>query len=200
METPQPIDVSKLAHILKASKQIMNKVENHDYSTGHIDGRALNEDGVQQMYNEGYTAPASQQGFDNYAEDQIKNSKLPDVIKKAMIENPIPKLSGFNHTFNAEDVADLIEKPLGVPQTKRTPPKQQQQSQRINEQTYSNQNSEIISVTKEQLKEMVNDLVNEKLIEFFMKANTQRITEDAVKKTLTALVKEGKIVAKKKTI
>jgi len=198
METPQPIDVSKLAHILKASKQIMNKVENNNYSTGHIDGRALNEDGVQQMYNEGYTAPSSQQGFENYAEDHIKNSRLPDVIKKAMIENPIPKVSGINHTFNLEDIPDLQEKPMGMPQSKKVAPKQQ--PQRINEQVYSNQNSGTITVTKEQLREMVDDIVNEKLLEFFMKASTQRITEDAVKKTLTALIKEGKITAKKKTV
>jgi hypothetical protein len=158
----------------------------------------LNEDGVQQMYSEGYTAPATQQ-IDNYNEDAIRNSKLPDVIKRAMIENPIPKVSGLNHSFNAEDVSDLIEKPMGTPQTRRTQPRQQPQ-QRINEQAYSNQNSGMITVTKEQLREMVDDIVNEKLLEFFMKASTQRITEDAVKKTLTALVKEGKITAKKKTV
>jgi hypothetical protein len=195
METPAPIDVSKLAHILSASKKIMNKVENNDYSTGHIDERALNEDGVQQMYSEGYVAPTSQQVVENYDESLIRNSKLPDVIKKAMIEQPIPKLSGLNHTFNAEDVAGLMEKPMGTPQSRKVSPKQ---PQRVNEQVYSN--SGAITVTKEQLREMVNDLVNEKLIEFFMKANTQKITEEAVKRTLTALVKEGKLTAKKKTV
>ena len=47
--------------------------------------------------------------------DAIMNSKMPEAIKKAMLENPIsqPKM---NHTFNLDDVSDLIdEKPIPAP-------------------------------------------------------------------------------------
>jgi hypothetical protein len=46
METPQPVDLNRLKNILGASKAIMNKVETGNFETGHVDARALTEDGV----------------------------------------------------------------------------------------------------------------------------------------------------------
>ena len=192
MEQPKPIDLNKLKGILSASKAIMNKVENNNYSVGHIDSRALNEDGVNQLYSEGVTRPVTSAPVEGYTEEQVKNSRLPDAIKKVMLESPIPKLSGPSHTFTLDDVADLQEKPMGYPKTPKATPKTV-----FNESIQSN--SDRISVTREQLKEMVNEIVNERLVELFMKASAQKITEDTVKKTLNGLIKEGKLTAKKKT-
>jgi hypothetical protein len=121
----------------------------------------------------------------------IKNSKLPSAIKEAMLKNPIPQLSGPNHTFTLDDVSDLAdEKPMGLPKTQKTKP--------ITESRTTNSN--LITVDKNQLKEMVNDLVNEKLLEFFVKNHNKSITEDTVKRTISTLIKEGKIATKKKTV
>jgi hypothetical protein len=43
-------------------------------------------------------------------------------------------------------------------------------------------------------------LVNEKLLEFFVKNHNKSITEDTVKRTITTLIKEGKIQQKKRTL
>lgn len=207
METPTPIDLSKLKGILSGAKKLINKVETGDYTTGHINERALTDTGVQEMYNEGYHRPAQSHSQmneqENYTEDQVRNSNLPAVIKEAMIKNPIPKINVnpfAPNSFSLDDVADLQEKPVGYPQSRKQAPRQQapRQQQRLNEQAYYPQDT--ISVTKEQLREMVDELVNEKMISYLMKMSAERITENAVKKTLNALVKEGKLTAKKKTI
>jgi|ERR1044072_3228234 polyhydroxyalkanoate synthesis regulator phasin len=207
METPSQIDLSKLKGILSGAKKLINKVETGDYTTGHIDGRALTDNGVQEMYAEGYHRPTQTQTHmneqqENYTADQVRNSNLPAAIKEAMINNPIPKINVnpfAPQSFSLDDVAELQEKPVGYPQSRKPAPKQApRQQQRLNEQAYYPQDT--ISVTKEQLKEMVDELVNEKLIGYFMKMSAERITENAVKKTLNALVKEGKLTAKKKTI
>jgi ABC-type phosphate/phosphonate transport system substrate-binding protein len=190
METPQPVDLNKLKNILGNAKAVMNKVENNSFKTGNINGRALTEDGVAELQSEGVRPVASSPM--TYNEEMIKNSKLPAAIKKAMLENPIPQLSGPSHTFNINDVSDLIdEKPMPYPKAPKT---------KVVNETYSNNKSDTITVSKSDLREMVNDLVNEKLLEFFVKNHNKSITEDAVKRTITTLIKEGKIQQKTRTL
>jgi hypothetical protein len=191
MDTPQPVDLNKLKNILGNAKAVMNKVENNSFKTGNIDGRALTEEGVAELQSEGVSRPAAASPM-TYNEEMIKNSKLPAAIKKAMLENPIPQLSGPSHTFNINDVSDLIdEKPMSYPKTPKT---------KVVNESYSNGKSDTITVSKTELKEMVNDLVNEKLLEFFVKNHNKSITEDTVKRTITTLIKEGKIATTKKTV
>lgn len=199
-QQPPPVDLNKLKKILSASKAIMNKVESNDYTTGHVDPRALNEEGVMEMQSTGVvrsasTAPVVPVG--GFTEEQINNSRLPAAIKKAMLEHPIPQVTGFNTSFTLDDVSELQEKPMGHPKTPKTAPKAPQKQQ-LRESVNNDQDT--ITVSKDELKEMVNSIVNERLLEFFMKTSSQKITEDAVKKTLQMLIKEGKLTAKKKTI
>ena len=188
MDSPQPVDLNKLKNILGNAKAVMNKVENNSFKTGNIDARALNEDGVQELQSEGVKRPKTTQG---YTEEMIKNSKLPPIIKKAMLENPIPQLSGPTHTFTLDDVSDLAdEKPMGLPKVPKT--------KTINESARTQSNT--LSISKDDLREMVNELVNEKLLDFFIKNHNKNITEETVKRTINTLIKEGKITPKKKTI
>lgn len=189
METPQPVDLNRLKGILGNAKTIMKKVETGNFETGHVDPRALTEDGVAELQSEGVkkpAAPASQ----GYTEEMVKNSNLPPIIKKAMLEKPIPQLS-TQHTFTLDDVSDLSEeKKMKYPSTPKT---------RVIKESNQIQ-SELITVSKEELKEMVSDLVNEKLLEFFVKNHNKRITEETVKRTITTLIKEGKVTPNKKTL
>ena len=189
METPQPVDLNRLKGILGASRAIMKKVETGNFETGHVDARALTEEGVTQLQSEGVSRPMSQNAQSSYSEERIMNSKLPEAIKKAMLEKPIPQLTSPSYTFSLDDVSDLQEeKKMGLPKVPKT---------KTLSESYGNK-SELISVTKEELKEMVNDLVNEKLLEFFIKNNNKTIAENAVKKTITTLINEGKIITKRK--
>jgi hypothetical protein len=184
---PQPVDINKLKNILGNARAVMNKVEANNYKTGNVNARALTEEGVQELQSEGFSRPISAQPT-AYTEEMVKNSKLPPVIKKAMLENPIPQLTSPNHTFSINDVADLSEeKPMGLPRTPKT--------RVISE---SNQQNGSINISKEDLREIVNELVNEKLLEFFVKNHNKNITEEVVKKTISTLIREGKIETKKK--
>ena len=85
----------KLANSLLAAKQVMNKVETGTYETGSIDPSRLVASNEPQIPNAGQPTqqrPVSQ----NINEDKIKNSKLPENIKKLMIENPIPTVDYTN--------------------------------------------------------------------------------------------------------
>lgn len=188
METPVPVDVNRLKSILGNAKKVMAKVENNDFTTGHVDARALNEDGIAQLQSEGVTRTTSQNSstaVSDYTEEQVRNSNLPPAVKKAMLENKIPKVSMANTSFSLNDVSDLVEKPMGLPKTPQT---------RINESVVG-KNSDMITISKSEL----NNIINERLLEFFTKMYTKTITEDTVKSTITTLIKEGKIAVKKKT-
>ena len=193
MITPPPVDINRLKNILGASKAIMNKVETGDFETGHVDARALTEEGVAQLQSEGVSRPITQSAPVGYTEERVMNSNLPPDIKKAMIEKPIPQLASPSYTFSLDDVADLSEdKQMGLPKAPKTNNKQ------VIRESYGN--SEMITVSKTELKEMVNAIVNERLLEFMTKTNNKAITEEAVKKTISLLIKEGKLAPKKKSL
>lgn len=196
MSAPQALDLGRLKNILGNAKSIMKKVESNDFETGHIDARALTEDGVREMQAEGITRPATQSSQSvGYTEEMVQNSHLPEAIKKAMIEKPIQQLNNPNYTFSLSDVAELSEdKPMGSPRIPKTTPKK-----KLVQESYTN-NEDYITIGKGELKEIVRDLVNEKLLEFFTKSYNEMITENAVKKTITLLIREGKLTPKKKTL
>lgn len=185
METPQPVDLNRLKNILGNAKKIMSKVEDKNFTTGHIDARALNEDGVSQLQNEGVTRPASMTQSGDYTDEQVLNSKLPPAVKQAMLEKKIPRATMPTHTFNIDDVSDMVDKPMGLPKTPKT---------RINEGV--NTSSDMITISKSEL----DNMINERLLEFFTKMYSKNLTEDTVKRTISTLIKEGKLSVKKKTI
>jgi transcription initiation factor TFIID subunit TAF12 len=189
MSTPPPVDLNKLKGILGNAKKVMNKVETGDFESGNVDGGALTEEGVQQLQSEGVTRPATNAQPQEVSKDRITNSGLPDDIKKLMLENPIPKLSGPSHTFSLDDVSDLTEeKPMGIPQTPKT-------NQRPIQENVVNQNNGMINVSENVLRAMIKDV----LIEYLTTDYTKNLTENVIKKTVNTLIKEGKINVKKKT-
>jgi hypothetical protein len=204
MDQPTPVDLNKLKGILSASRKLMTKVESNDYTTGHIDSRALNQDGINLIKGEdpevraASRTPQSVVPAGGFSTEQINNSNLPPAVKKAMLERPIPQLTGLNHTFTLDDVTDdsAYEKPAGFVKPKAQPQQKAAPRQQIAEQR--THNTDLITISKTELKEMVDALVNEKLLEHYTKAASSRITEDAVKKTIGMMIKEGKLTPKKK--
>jgi hypothetical protein len=96
-------------------------------------------------------------------------------------ENPIPKPSMNFSKFSLEGLEDLVEKP-----TTRQPIRESQ-TQRTN-------NSDMITISKAELNEMIDNRVNSILANMFAKT----ITEQTIKKTVSTLINEGKITVKKK--
>jgi hypothetical protein len=201
MQMPQPLDVSRLKGILGGAKAIMNKVETGDYTTGNVDGRALNEDGVQQMMAEGITRPqtsvAPQMQANQPLYKNMETSNMPSAIKEAMMKSPIPQGNGVNHTFNLEDVqpqaAQQVQKSVAqqYPQTPRTNPQPVYEQQQVG----ANGNG-TFTVSESALRAIVQDM----LLEFMTQTFTQNLSEDVIKKTIGTLIKEGKINVKKKRV
>ena len=181
---PPPADLSKLKNILGNAKAVMNKVNTGNYETGNVDGNALvqSTDGY---VNEGNMNPNattmgnSTRQMKQPSRDAIMNSKMPEAIKKAMLENPISQPT-MNHTFNLDDVSDLIdEKPIPAPTAKR----------RVNEGVVK---GDMITISEAGLRDMIKDV----LIEYLSADYSKNITEGVIKKTINTLIKEGKIKTK----
>lgn len=188
MDAPTPVDMNKMAHILRASKAVMQKVESGDVKGGHIDGNQLVQEGLlDTLPND--AAPKGH-NLKNAPEHIIRSSKLPENVKRAMIENPIPKttLAQMNQAFSIDDIPDdLLEKPMPAPQYKPR--------QRINE-GHAQGPVMGINMTENALRGMIKDIVIEVLVDEY----SQNLTENAIKKTINMLIKEGKITTRKKVV
>ena len=161
-QVPPPADLSKLRGILGNAKAVMNKVNTGSFSTGNVDSSTLVQD-TSQYVSEGNVPvnnsstgmgnPARQMGTPN--KDVIMNSKLPEHVKKAMLENTIPQTT-MNHTFNLEDVSDLIQDEKPMP-----PPQARTQRNVVNEGMMRNQSNGMITVNESDLRNMVKDVLIE---------------------------------------
>ncbi len=176
-QTPKPVDLNKLKGILGNARAIMNKVEG-DTKTPNTNKYVENTDNYiteaeMQQQQQPINQPTQNRQI---TKEAIINSKLPDAVKKAMLENPIQQTNGLTHTFNLDDVSDLVEnKP-----TKR--------KKRVNE-TSSNKNT----INEKYLRELIKDV----LIEYLTTDYSKNLTEGVIKKTISTLLKEGKIKTKR---
>jgi hypothetical protein len=87
------ISSNDLMKKLVQSKKVMNKVDSGNYEKGNV-----NEDMIksfpEDLMGESINIPKTNSMTKNPPSvDKIQNSKLPDAIKRAMIENPIPQIS-----------------------------------------------------------------------------------------------------------
>ena len=146
MDNPKPMDKNKLMAMLQGAKAVMNKVDSGDYSTGNITLPNVNGDQLVSEGQVGNGVPLAQNGRSvapkivggNPQYTNIQNSKLPDVIKEAMLNNPIPEVSGPNHTFTLDDVTELVDKPIPNPsQMLRAQSRTQVNENKKNFETYS---------------------------------------------------------------
>lgn len=99
MEDNGRISATDLMSKLALSKKVMEKVDNKNYETGHINANVLRSD-PEQLIAEGASVPRpSSVNIPNIntqippSVSKIENSKLPESIKRAMIEHPISQIS-----------------------------------------------------------------------------------------------------------
>ena len=212
MTTPPPVDLSRLGSILGKAAAVMNKVESNapttpskqileTYEDDYYEAPAprsrqqttpiYNDNDEKEMNFENYshTPAAGSSNVYNYSDEQIKNSKMPESIKRLMAEKRMPKYAAPPSKYTAEDIA----KAAGI-QLKGT---QQPLTETVKR--TANQ-GDMVTVSKTQLNEMVNSMVEKKLLEYFTKSYNKLVTQETVKATITTLIREGKIVPKKKTL
>lgn len=199
MNNPAPVDASRLKGMLKGAKALMDKVETGNYQTGNIniDTSITGDQLVESVHgnqvggeNTTNVAPKIVGGQPIYK--NLETSRLPKSIKEAMIKQPIPQMSMANNTFTLDDVSDLIEKPLprNTPVTKR--PQILETRQPIS------QVNDTFTVSETALRGIIQDVVNKQLLEFMSETFAKKLTEEAIKKTINTLIKEGKISTKKR--
>lgn len=121
------------------------------------------------------------------SEEAIRNSNLPESVKQAYLDNPIKQPASINHSFNLDDVSDLIEPPQQFRQ------QSQQPRQRMNESVIQNANDSF-TVSETALRGIIKDV----LVEYLAADYTKNLTEATIKKTINTLIKEGKIKTKPK--
>jgi len=200
LTTPPPVPLDKLKAILGNAKKVMKatdekfspKKQSQHISEGYSNSQNTNA----HNYNEAdekeiqYETPdmsqySSQTKQRDYTAEDIMNSNLPAIIKEAMLKKPIPKMSMSSSNFSLDDVKDLVDKPKfkspGVPI-----------HEGLEHNTYV-PNSNLITIDKDTLNEMIENKVNAVLAQMF----TKTITEQTIKKTIR-LIDEGKIAIKKK--
>lgn len=203
MSGPAPMDMNRLKGMLSGAKAVMQKVDSGNFETGNVNldttvkGDQLLEahqvqGGGMPQQNTQSVAPQMQGGQPVY--NNINNSKLPPEVLKAMVEQPIPQMSGPNHTFNLSDVQDLVEKPMPMQTQVRTNRAPQQQP--VTESVQRNAN-DTFTVSESALRGIIKDIVRDELLGFMNETYSKTLTEQAIKKTINTLIKEGKIKTKK---
>lgn len=192
--TPPPVNVNDpaLLALLSKSRKVMNKVEptstsskrvTENHNTEDYDDYKPNYEESDEKdlvyktptladYKQTITAPVS------YTNEQVENSKLPQIIKDAMLKNRIPQAKMVGNSFEIENVKQEIKAP----------------AKKIVNETRTTKNDDLITISRSELKE----LINESLVKFLVESYNKTITEAAIKKTINTLINEGKINVKKK--
>lgn len=186
------INENDLMRKLVNAKKVMNKVDGGDYTTGNIDPMSFTQNVSESIAQ----VPTGKNITRNVAtnmvnEDKIRNSKLPDTIKEAMIKSPIPTMDNISLTDGldmsfVEGAKKLMERE-GL-----TKPKPQQQTAKQVIQSNTSLNEELKSLIKETIKDTLEEIVDKKLTLLLTAQQTATINENLVLKVGDSIFK-GKI-------
>jgi hypothetical protein len=181
--TPQDL-MSKLVQ----AKKVMNKVDGGNYERGHVNENILRSSPEEFMQQQ--VAPVQNIRSVNNGEvniNKIQNSKLPDAIKKAMIENPIQQIS-LNDTLDMDFLkgAKRLMEQEGVSTKKQT-----QLPQQRTQNTISGGNIDMNAIAV-LIENTVRKVMDEKLNQILSAQQTQTINENLVLKVGDSIFK-GKI-------
>ena len=189
-----PISSNDLMQRLAQAKKVMNKVDGGNFERGHVNESMLLNDPEEYIHTNDMPALSATRNVSGPASvDKIQNSKLPDAIKKAMIENPIqqmPQIS-LSETLDMDFVkgAKRLMEQEGV-STKKAQPQQRQSSA-----TGGNIDMNAIAVL---IENTVRKVMDEKLNQILTASTTASINENLVLKVGDSIFK-GKITGVNKS-
>jgi hypothetical protein len=189
MVTKGTITENELMMKLVQAKKVLNKVDGGNYERGHINETILRSDpeDIDPSYinnNNNYTT--------NVSSKKIMESKLPDAIKKAMIDTPIPQIS-LNDSLNLDFVKNTkkLMEAEGV-RTSNTPSKSNQ-SNNVN---FSMK--ELTPLIENIVRKTVTEVLDSKLTQILTAQQTISINENLVLKVGDSIFK-GKITGVNKS-
>jgi hypothetical protein len=178
------ISQNDLMHKLVQAKKVMNKVDGGNYQRGQVDESILRSAPEDVMNNTQMPSnPSTQRQMGTPNVTQIQNSKLPEAIKRAMIENPIPQIS-LNDTLDMDFVkgAKRLMEQEGV----STKPSQSKQT------STNNGNGIDMNAIAVLIENTVRKVMDEKLNQILTASQTSSINENLVLKVGDSIFK-GKI-------
>jgi hypothetical protein len=192
-----PISANDLMSKLAKASKVMQNVQGGDFSRGNVNESMLSggyDDGGEYAQ-QSYTQPQLQQNqysAPDFDVSKIQNSKLPDAIKKAMMENPISQIS-LGETLDMDFVKGakrLIEQENRA----NNPSKSNQQSKPV-QNVGGNIDMNAIAVL---IENTVRKVMDEKLNQILTAQTTSTINENLVLKVGDSIFK-GKITGVNKS-
>ena len=179
MELPLPpsVPLDRLSSLLGKSMAIMKKAEQLKPTRINESANEYQED---EEINEAYTQNTPQV---NYAQS-VNNSKLPDAIKKLMLDKPItqPNTGVSQSYYNESDEKEMPDRPMRPAQQKT-----------LVREAVAPQTG-MITISEAKLEEMI----NRQLLNFFKTNYDKALTEQAITKTIKTFINEGLLTPKKK--
>ena len=177
------ISQNDLMSKLVQAKKVMNKVDGGNFERGHINESMLLSDPEELMRSQEPSQPRKVLG--NPSISKIQNSKLPDAIKKAMIEHPIEQMQSIslNDTLDMDFIkgAKRLMEQEGVSTRPSAQPKQ----------TVINNNVDMNAIAT-LIENTVRKVMDEKLNQILTASQTSSINENLVLKVGDSIFK-GKI-------
>lgn len=177
---------------LVQAKKVLNKVETGDFEKGNVNEEILrsNPEDIQDVPNNTIRQPQT------HNIQKIQDSKLPDAIKRAMIENPIPQIS-LNDSLDLnfiEKTKKLMESE-GVATKKTTQSSKSSTSPQVNSSDLVKQLTPIIENI---VRKTVMEIMDTKLNQILTAQQTLSINENLVLKVGDSVFK-GKITGVNKS-
>lgn len=174
---------------LVQAKKVLNKVENGDYEKGNVNEDILRSNPEELMSN-GNSAPIRQPQQPNL--QKIQESKLPEAIKRAMIENPIPQISlSDSLDLNFVEKTKRLMENEGVATKKSSP-------QRSSQVDSSDLVKQLTPIIENIVRKTVVEILDSKLNQILTAQQTMSINENLVLKVGDSVFK-GKITGVNKS-
>ena len=172
-------DLTSLQQSLVNAKKVMNKVDSGNIPSGNItlpqgdisEAVAQIPQNIPQLPNVNTDMSSARREMSpkaNITEDKINNSKLPDAIKKLMINNPIPDVPMGSSMSLSDDFIGGVKEAMNKQEIPTSPHKLQQT---ITESIVPNSTknkmtkSSLKSIIKESVKELIDDVIDAKINE-----------------------------------
>ncbi len=175
------ISQNDLMKKLVQAKKVMNKVDGGNFERGHVNESLLLSDPADLMESQ-LPQQTNTRPVGNPSADKIQNSKLPDAIKRAMMENPIPQIS-LSESLDM----DFVKGAKRLMEQEGVSPKKSQPQQRQSVSSNIDMNSIAILIEN-----TVRKVMDEKLNQILTAQTTSTINENLVLKVGDSIFK-GKI-------
>jgi len=193
------ISADELSQKLVSARKVMRKVDNGDFVKGTINEKVLRSDPEELMIENTPTTTQSNRPVAVANTDRINQSKLPENIKKAMIESPIPVI-GLNDSLDmnfVEKTRRLMEQDGSVLPRRETTPTSKSTT-KTTTMTSSELERRLTPIIENVIRKTLEEIVDKKLEQILMAQNSTTINENLAIKVGDTIF-TGKITKSKST-